>query len=61
MFCVYLEMVLDIWEVVNDFYNSKYTSCFVTLDGMREVFILDIYFGVYIDVLYKCIWDWVFI
>ena len=56
-FRAHLETASDIREVVNDFYNSKYTSCFATLDGMREALTLDIHLGAHIDALYKRIRD----
>jgi COP9 signalosome complex subunit 1 len=56
-FRAHLEAASDVREVVNDFYNSKYTSCFITLDGMRDSLALDIHLGKRADALYKCIRD----
>lgn len=52
-FRAHLEAAAEVREVVNDFYNSKYTSCFATLDSMRDVLALDIHLGAHVETLYK--------
>lgn len=56
-FRAHLEAASDLREVLHNFYNSKYTACFSTLDSVRSTLALDIHLGAHIDALYKCIRD----
>ena len=54
-FRAHLEAASDIREVVNDFYNARYTSCFSTLNAMRRTLELDLHLGQHIDELYRLV------
>ena len=56
-FRAHLEAAADLREVLHNFYNSKYTACFSTLDNVRSTLALDIHLGAHIDALYECIRD----
>ena len=60
-FRAHLEAASDVREVVQDFYNSKYTSCFTALDAMRDALALDLHLGSHVDALYKQIRERAFI
>jgi len=52
-FRAHLEAASDVREMVQDFYNSKYTSCFTALESMRDALALDLHLGSHVDTLYK--------
>ncbi|EFA79052.1 COP9 signalosome complex subunit 1 [Heterostelium album PN500] len=49
----YLELVPEIRELINDFYNSKYSSCLNYLEKLRPTLQLDIHLHDHIDKLYS--------
>jgi len=54
-FRAHLEAASDIREVVHDFYNARYTSCFSALNAMQPTLQLDLHLGQHIDELYELI------
>jgi len=52
-FRAHLEAASDVREVVNNFYDSKYTTCFAALDGMRLLLTHDLHLREHVAGLYK--------
>ncbi|EGC30252.1 COP9 signalosome complex subunit 1 [Dictyostelium purpureum] len=53
MFKNYLELVPELRELINDFYNTKYGSCLKTLDKMKPILLLDIHLHKHVESLYQ--------
>ncbi|KAM9967382.1 hypothetical protein ACTFIW_001466 [Dictyostelium discoideum] len=53
MFKNYLELVPELRELINDFYNTKYGSCLKYLDKMKPILLLDIHLYKHVEVLYQ--------
>ncbi|GAM24105.1 hypothetical protein SAMD00019534_072800, partial [Acytostelium subglobosum LB1] len=49
----YLELVPEIRELINDFYNSKYSSCLNYLEKLKPTLQLDLHLHDHIDKLYQ--------
>ncbi|KAK5581452.1 hypothetical protein RB653_001485 [Dictyostelium firmibasis] len=53
MFKNYLELVPELRELINDFYNTKYGSCLKYLDKMKPILLLDIHLYKHVESLYQ--------
>lgn len=51
----FLELEPQLREVLQQFYQSRYTSCLKTLQEMRETFMLDLYLSSHLNTLYTMI------
>eukprot|EP01133_Synstelium_polycarpum_P010566 gene10566-12291_t len=49
----YLELVPEIRELINDFYNSKYSSCLNYLEKLKPTLQLDLHLHDHLDKLYQ--------
>jgi len=49
----FLELTPELRELINDFHESRYTSCLKALDKMKNFLLLDIHLHEHIDSLYS--------
>jgi len=49
----FLELVPEIRELINDFYESRYASCLKVLDKLKPSFLLDIYLHEHVESIYQ--------
>ncbi|KAF2076541.1 hypothetical protein CYY_002155 [Polysphondylium violaceum] len=49
----FMELVPEVRELINDFYNSKYGSCLSYLDKLKPSLLLDVHLFEHVEVLYS--------
>lgn len=51
----FLELEPQLRDVLQQFYQSRYTSCLKTLQEMKDGFLLDMYLSNHLDTLYTMV------
>jgi len=54
-FRLFLELVPEVRELINDFYSSRYASCLKYLDKLKNSALLDVFLHEHVDSLYRSI------
>jgi hypothetical protein len=48
-------LLLQVREVIHDFHNSRYATCFAALEALRPVIACDIHLHDHATTLYRCV------